>query len=66
VTNQKYFKNWRTEAIPVEVNIESQTESGGHTMVGSAGPDFRLKESNTWIHVDFEEPSSDYGVESQQ
>jgi hypothetical protein len=69
VTNKKYFKNWRTETIPVEVqHIESsQTESDGYTMVGSAGPECRLTEHKTWIHVDFEEPSSDYddaGVES--
>jgi hypothetical protein len=63
VTNKKYFKNWRTETIPVEVHIESQTESDGYTMVGSAGPECRLTENNTWIHVDFEEPSDD-GVES--
>jgi hypothetical protein len=64
VTDKKYFKNWRTETIPVEVHIESQTESGGYTMVGSAEPECRLTESITWIHVDFEEPS-DYGFESQ-
>jgi hypothetical protein len=59
VTNKKYFKNWRTETIPVEVHIESQTESDGYTMVGSVGPECRLTENNTWIHVDFEEPSSE-------
>jgi hypothetical protein len=66
VTNQKYFKNWRTETIPVQVqHITSQTESAdGYTMVGSAGPECRLTKHTTWIHVDldFEEPSD--GVES--
>ena len=63
VTNNMYFKNWRTETIPVEVHIDSQTESDGYTIVGSTGPECRLIENNTWIHVEFEEPS-DYSVES--
>jgi hypothetical protein len=60
VTNQKYFTNWRMETIPVEVEVHiatSQTESDGYTMVGSAGPECRLTEHMTWMHVDFEEPT---------
>ena len=45
--------------MPVEaLIIESQTESGGYAMVGSARPECRLTEyNNTWILVDLEEPS---------
>jgi hypothetical protein len=45
----------------------TQTESAdGYTMVGSARPECRWTEPNTWIHVNFLEAPSDYDVESLQ